>query len=185
MDAKLQEALKRANSEIENSGISDPELRKIAFSKAVDYYLSESQAPINPSKAVEQPQAKEASFWSNLSASTKIDEVKLKDIYSIKGNQVLLILRTMPGNSKVDKRRSLAAFVLLAYQEGLKYEWIVSTLLSEAAKNSDLYDTSNFSKNLNFAWFRSTGKKKGVKYKLSGPGVGAAIDLLKVEVEKR
>jgi hypothetical protein len=184
MDQKFQDALKRANDEVEKSGISDPDLRKVAFSKAVDYYLDELLSPSNSFHGVQYAQAKEAPFWSNLSSSTKIDETKLRDIYSIKGGQVLLILRALPGNSNVDRQRSLAALVLLAYQEGLKYEWVTSGLLCEAAKNSDLYDPSRFSRNLNFEWFRSTGKKRGVKYKLSGPGVGAAIDLLMTEVKK-
>ena len=39
MDNKLQDALKKANTEVERAAISDPELKKIAFSKAMDFYL--------------------------------------------------------------------------------------------------------------------------------------------------
>jgi hypothetical protein len=184
MDSKLQDALQRANNEVEISGITDPELRKIAFSKAVDYYLNEPQVTLNSSEIMEPPKNIESVFWNSLSSAAKIDEAKLRDIYSLKGNQVLLIVHDIPGNLKTDRQRSLAALILFAYQEGMKSEWVVSTLLSEAAKNSGLYDTSKFAKNLNYSWFRSTGKKKGVRYKLSGPGVGAAMNLLKIEVAK-
>ena len=82
------------------------------------------------------------------------------------------------GKTKADKQRNLAVLVLLAYQEGLSREWVSSTLLAEAASHSKLYDTSKFAKNLKFDWFRFEGVKKGLKYKLSGPGTSHAKKLL-------
>jgi hypothetical protein len=185
MNTRLQEALKKASSEVEASGITDRELKKIAFSKAVDFYLhSLDVRPRGDTKdtsdiALQQPD----SFWSLLENSTGVEISSLKDVYATKGNQILLVISSIPGDSRAEKQRNLAALVLLAYQEGFNQEWILSTLLAEAAKHSKLYDTSKFAKNLKSEWFRSEGVKKGLKYKLSGPGVSHAKDIL-IEVVK-
>jgi len=178
MDTKLQDALKRANTEVETSGISDPELRKIAFSKAVDFYLREEKEPPQPDKPAPQAKGSASDFWATLVTSVGISEKKLKDVYSVRDEQISLVMSSIPGESKADRQRNLAALVLLAYHEGLGHEWVSSSLLAEAAGHSKLYDTSKFSKNLKSDWFRSHGVKKGQKYKLSGPGVSQAKNLL-------
>lgn len=179
MDTKFQDALKKANAEVEKAGINDPELRKIAFSKAVDFYLG-ADKDSSPVKTQPTPaDVKKSDFWSALASSADIEEKKLKDVYALKGEQVLLVMSSIPGESKADKQRSLAALVLFAYSEGLDQEWLSSGLLAEAAQHSKLYDTSKFAKNLKFEWFRSEGVKRGLKYKLSGPGSSQAKNLLK------
>lgn len=181
MDEKLQEALKKANAEVEKAEITDPELKKVAFSKAVDFYLyAESNQASAGHKVSRATQDKPGDFWISLANSTGVEAGKLKDIYSLKGEQVLLVISSVPGDSKADKQRNLAALVLLAYQDGLNREWVSSQLLAEAAKHSRLYDTSKFSKNLvKYDWFRSEGASKGLKYKLSGPGVSEARNAIK------
>ncbi len=181
MDKKLQDAIAKANSEIEGLKISDPELKKIAFSKAIDFYLyGEQEYPQKTEVAGADKIAdtKKADFWKSLSGSVGIEEGKLEDVFALKNEQILLVIPDVPGNSKVARQRNLASLILLSYHEGLKYEWVPSNLLAEAAKHSKLYDTSKFAKNLKFDWFRSYGVKKGLKYKLSGPGTSAAKNLL-------
>jgi len=179
MDTKLQDALKKANVEVEKAKISDPELKKIAFSKAVDFYLQgEKESAQSRETTNKTNNTKESDFWATLASSTNIEEGKLKDIYSIKDKQIVLVISAVPGESKADKQRNLAMLILLAYHSGLGYEWISSGLLAEAASHSKLYDTSKFAQNLKSDSFRSTGVKKGLKYKLSGPGLNDAKSLL-------
>ncbi|MCX6791561.1 MAG: hypothetical protein NT149_00800 [Candidatus Gottesmanbacteria bacterium] len=180
MDSKLQEALKKANTEVEAAGITDPELKKIAFSKAMDFFLRGETVTAQLSEAVPKTGSiQEPNFWITLASSTGIDEGKLKDVYSIKGKQVLLVIPSIRGETKADKQRSLAVLILLAYCNGLGYEWVSSSLLAEAASHSKLYDTSKFAKNIRKCeWFRSEGIKKALKYKLSGPGLSHAKSLL-------
>ena len=178
MDNKLQDALKKANAEVEKVGITDPELKKIAFSKAVDFYLNAEKASAPSPRKEDAPSVAASDFWASLGSSTGLEEKKLKDIYSVKDGQVLVVMSSFPGDSKADKQRNLAALVLLAYGEGMQEEWVSSTRLAEAAQHSKLYDTSKFSKNLRHQWFRAEGVKKGLKYKLSGPGLSAAKTLV-------
>ncbi|OGY26704.1 MAG: hypothetical protein A2Z11_04270 [Candidatus Woykebacteria bacterium RBG_16_43_9] len=184
MNSKLQEALKKANAEVEKSGITDPELKKIAFSKAVDFYLGSEtpQSTIAP-RIPKGASDKSDDFWTSLHDSTGIEINKLKDVYSVKDKQILLVISSVPGDSKADKQRNLAALILLAYQEGLNYEWAPSSLLAEAANHSKLYDTSKFAKNIvQSDWFRTEGVRRGLKYKLSGPGVSEAKNTLSVVI---
>lgn len=176
----LQDALKKANTEVEKAGITDPEFKKIAFSKAVDFYLHGEKGSTAHQKVSGEENKQGSDFWSSLSASTNIEERKLKDVYSIQGEQIRLIVdgSAIPGDSKGDKQRSLAALVLLAYHEGLGNEWVPAGSLAEAAKHSKLYDTSKYAQNLKSDWFRSQGIKKGLSYKLSGPGVNQAKSLI-------
>jgi len=178
MENNLQDALKKANAEVEKAGIVDPELKKIAFSKAVDFYLQGEKTPTLIHKNVSDVISEGSNFWSALASATGIEEKKLKDVYSLRGEQILLVISSVPGESKADKQRNLVALVLLAYQDGLNHEWVSSTLVAEAASHSKLYDTSKFAKNLKFSWFRTEGVKKGLKYKLSGPGTSYAKSLL-------
>lgn len=180
MDNKLQDALKKANTEVEKAAISDPELKKIAFSKAVDFYLHSEDVRSQQSQkniAVGVPETP-GDFCGTLENATGIDGKKLKDVYAIRNDQILLVVSSVPGESKADKQRNLAALILLAYHEGLGREWVTSSLLAEAANHSKLYDTSKFAKNLKFDWFRAKGVKKGLKYKLSGPGTSRAKEFL-------
>lgn len=181
MDAKLQDALKRANTEVENAEITDPELKKIAFSKAVDFYLrGEENSPSQP-KAYHEEGGERPDFWIALSSSTGIDEKKLKDVYLIKGDQIFLVVSSVPGESKADQQRSLALLILFAYHEGFGHEWISSSLLAKAADHSKLYDTSKFAKNIGSKetnWFNMGGIKKSRVYKLSGPGINQAKSLI-------
>lgn len=186
MDNKLQDALKKANAEVEKAAISDPELKKIAFSKAVDFYLhsEDVRSQQNQKNVAAGVPETSGDFWGALGNATGIDAKKLKDVYAIKNNdQILLVVSSVPGESKADRQRNLAALILLAYHEGLGLEWITSSLLAEAASHSKLYDTSKFAKNLKFEWFRAEGVKKGLKYKLSGPGTSRAKEFL-LEITK-
>jgi hypothetical protein len=179
METKLQDALKKANVEVKKANITDPELKKIAFSKAVDFYLQgEKEFTHLQNTKQKADNTNELGFWTNLVSSIGIDEGKLKDVYSIKDKQIVLVISSIPGESKADKQRNLSALILLAYHNGLGYEWVSSGLIAEAAGHSKLYDTSKFAKNLKCNLFRSTGVKKGLKYKLSGPGLNEAKNLL-------
>ena len=184
MDDKLQDVLKRANTEVENAKITDPELKKIAFSKAVDFYLrrEEGNSPSQPqSKAYREDGGARPDFWIALSSSTGLDEKKLKDVYSIKGDQIFLVVFSVPGESKADQQRSLALLILFAYHDGFGHEWISSSLLAKAADHSKLYDTSKFAKNIGSKetnWFNMGGVKKSRVYKLSGPGINQAKSLI-------
>jgi len=183
MDSKLQNALKKANAEVEEAGIADLELKKIAFSKAVDFYLHGEGEGVHVTKkstsaSVVNNEESDV-FWSSLSDSAGIETKSLKDIYLKKDEQILLVM-DVPGESKVDQRRNLAILILFAYHDGLSYEWVPANLLAEAAKHSKLYSTSKFAKNLRKSdWFRTEGIKRALKYKLSGQGIGAARGLLK------
>lgn len=183
MENNLQDVLKKANAEVEKAGITDPEFKKIAFSKAVDFYLhgSDASSRVNIQETIKGTQKTFDDFWELLGSATGIEIGKLKDIYSIKDGQVLLVVSSVPGNSKSDRQRNLAALILFAYHEGLRNEWVTANFLAKAADHSKLYDTSNFAKNLRSKetnWFSMHGVKKGLTYKLSGPGISHTKDLL-------
>lgn len=184
MDNKLQSALKKANEEVEKSGVTDIELKKIAFSKAVDFYLhGESKQIISQQANVE---IKTDIFWETLSNSTRIEAKSLKDIFSIKDNQISLAIPTVPGTGKAEQQRNLAVLILFSYHEGLGYEWIPANFLAKAADHLKLYDTSKFAKNLlskKTKWFSIKGIKRGREYKLSGPGIFVAKELLKTLIK--
>lgn len=185
MENNLQDALKKANTEVEKAGIVDPELKKIAFSKAVDFYLHDSDAHprVNIQETMDSTQKTFDDFWGLLVSATEMEVNKLKDIYSIEGKQILLVVSSVPGKSKSEKQRNLAALILLAYHEGLRNEWVTANFLAKAADHSKLYSTSNFAKNLRSKetnWFSMHGVKKGLTYKLSGPGINHAKDLLAI-----
>ncbi len=184
MDDKLQKALKKAKKEVEKSGITDLELKKIAFSKAVDFYLQEGgKSSLFQSKTTREEDKSESDFWVVLATAVGIDENKLKDIYSIRDKQILLVMSSVPGELKAERQRNLAALILFAYHEGFEHEWVSSSLLAKAADHSKLYDTSNFAKNIRSKetnWFSMKGTKKALTYKLSGPGVNQAKNLLSI-----
>lgn len=184
MENNLQDALKKANTEVEKAGIVDPELKKVAFSKAVDFYLSggndHSRVDIQQN-ITKGAQKTPDDFWQLLTNSTGIEINKLRDIYSMKDRQILLVISSIPGESRSDKQRNLAALILFACREGLENEWIAANFLAKSADHSKLYDTSNFAKNLRSKetnWFSMHGVKKGLNYKLSGPGINHAKNLL-------
>jgi hypothetical protein len=164
---------------VEKAGIKDPELRKIAFSKAVDLYLHSDQISPQTKQRDKATDTIQEDFWARLGTSADIEEKKLRDVFSVKGKQLLLVLPSIPGETKADKQRTLATLVLFAYGEGLGQEWVSSALIAEAAQHSRLYDTSKFAKNLKHDWFRHQGKTKGLKYKLSGPGLSNAKTILR------
>ncbi len=98
MENNLQDALKKANTEIEKAGIADPELKKIAFSKAVDFYLhgSNDYPRIDTQETTKGTQKTSDDFWRLLTNSTGIEVNKLKDIYSVKNGQILLVISSVP-----------------------------------------------------------------------------------------
>ena len=181
MDTKLQNVLEKANKEVKNAAITDPELKKIAFSKAIDYYLYGTKVRSQDTSSKISPDSTEKEsdgFWGGVETSAGIEESKLKDVYAVRDDQILLIISSVPGEKKADRQRNLAVLILFAYQEGLGREWVSSTLVAEAANHSKLYDTSKFAKNLKSDWIRTKGVRKGLKYKLSGPGTSHAKSLL-------
>lgn len=185
MDDKLQDALKKAAAEVEQTGITDVELKKIAFSKAIDFYLGGGNERPDVGATSAQPASAQrvstgtGDFWANLMNHLPVEQRRLKDLYALKGKQITLAIRAVPGEQKADRQRNLVALVLLAYQEGFGDEWVSSVLIAEAAKQSGLYDTSNFSGNLKSDWFRSMGVRKGLNYRLSAQGISHAKELLK------
>lgn len=180
MKKNLEDVLKMVNTDVENAGITDPELKKIAFSKAVDFYLYGENTPKQNKESPKiSRETKKNEFWNILSESTGIEEKRLKDVYTYKEEQILLVV-TIPGDTKTDRQRNLAALVLLAYHEGLYIDWVPAKHIAEAASHSKLYDKGNFARNLReYDWFRSEGVKKGVKYRLSGPGINRAKEILR------
>lgn len=175
----IKNAISQAEKVVKESGVVDEELKKIAFSKAVDYFTQNNndvkQGVLTTSKLTTDTQQSPSDgqgFWENLAQATGFDGKKLKDVYVLKNdNQVLLVIPAIKGNTLVEQRRNLAALILLAYQEGLRKEWTQSNLLAESAKHSNLYSLSKFAKSLKSSWFRVEGQKKGVKYKLSSLGL--------------
>lgn len=184
MEDKIKEIIKEAERITLEANV-DPSIKQGVFSEVfnllwklrVDNTISKEEKTDNNGVNLNFPVSD--NFWSSLSSRSKINEDKLRDIFDIRNKQIFLVLRDLPGDSKVVKRRNLAILVLFAYQEGLSMPWILSTLLAEAAKNSKLYDRSHFAENLNHEWFRSKGSGKGLEYKLSAPGLNQANDLLK------
>lgn len=175
----IKNALSQAEKVVKESGIVDEELKKIAFSKAVDYFTQNNSnakqqavTTSTPTTDMQKSPSDGQNFWGNLAQTTGFDEKKLKDVYVIKNdNQVLLVIPALKGKTLVEQRRNLAALILLAYQDGLGQEWTQSNLLAESAKHSNLYSLSKFAKSLKSNWFRVEGQKKGVKYKLSSLGL--------------
>jgi hypothetical protein len=184
MEDKLLRAIEEANKLVEKSSVKDPELKKIAFSKAVDFFLTasakmENAAAVTSGSEV-SPGDGTGGFWVGLSDAVGIDVSTLKDIYSLKDDKVYLVIARVKGAKKNDQQRYLSALIVYAYHEGLKLEWVPSNLLARAAEHSSLYSTSNFSQNISDSdWFRTVGAKKGLRYKLSASGMVEAKSYLK------
>ena len=184
MEDKLLRAIEEANKLVEKSSVKDPELKKIAFSKAVDFFLTasakmENAAAVTSGSEV-SPGDGTGGFWVGLSDAVGIDVSTLKDIYSLKDDKVYLVIARVKGAKKNDQQRYLSALIVYAYHEGLKLEWVPSNLLARAAEHSSLYSTCNFSQNISDSdWFRTVGAKKGLRYKLSASGMVEAKSYLK------
>ncbi|HUC31156.1 MAG TPA: hypothetical protein VMR99_00500 [Candidatus Paceibacterota bacterium] len=185
MEDKLLHAIEEANKLVEKSNIKDPELKKIAFSKAVDFFLTggpktENQTAVRSGREVNVAGGATGEFWTDLSEAVGIDVPTLKDIYSLKDDKIYLVISRVKGSKKNDQQRYLSALIVYAYHEGMKLEWVPSNLLARAAEHSSLYNTSNFSKNISDSdWFRTDGAKKGLRYKLSALGMAEAKSYLK------
>lgn len=175
----MQTAISQAEKSVKESGIADEELRKIAFTKAIDYFLGNTnQLPKSSTNVTEvpssgqNPSTDDQNFWDNLASATGRQIAQLKDLYTLKGgNQILVVVPKIKGKTIADQRRNLAGLVLLAYHEGQKMEWVPAKFVAEAAKHSQLYSDSNFAQDLKMDWFRTMGKKKGLEYKLSSIGI--------------
>lgn len=186
MKDKISEAIEAAQKVIEQSKIEDVGLRKIAFSKAIDYFLADKKSADLPKPTSDTTKKTDSDsvggFWSKLSEATDISIEKLKDVYSIKGEQISVVLSkaNIKGSSKADQQRFLSALVAFACHEGLSHEWVPASNIAEAARHSGLYDTTKFAKNVGGSdWFRTVGKKKGLKYKLSSTGIAEVKNYLK------
>ena len=94
MNTKLQDALKKANSEVEAAGITDPGLNKIAFPQAVYFYLYglEARSWVDTLKISKIAPGQPDNFWVELASLTGVELKGLKDIYSVKGDQILLVI---------------------------------------------------------------------------------------------
>lgn len=175
----IQTAISQAEKSVKESGIADEELRKIAFAKAIDYFLGNAnQLPKTSSNVTvvqssgQNPSTDGQDFWNNLASVTGRQIAQLKDLYTLKDdNQILVVLPKIKGKTIADQRRNFAALVLLAYHEGLKMEWVPARFVAEAGKHSQLYSDSNFAQDLKMDWFRTMGKKKGLQYRLSSIGI--------------
>jgi hypothetical protein len=181
----MEEEIKKIIKEAERITLEanvDPSLRHAVFSEVFNSLRNSAGVGLNSGliKSNNNPQpSSPENFWSLLAEASGTETLKLKDTFAIKDKQVFLVLRILPGGSKVDQRRNLSILILYAYSVGLGFEWLPATLLAEAAKNSKLYSSSHFAKNLKHEWFRSRGAGKGLMYKLSGPGLNRVKDLLK------
>ena len=178
----IKKAIEQANNLIEKLGIEDTELKKIAFSKAVDYFLGqkEDSGKSKTMSALSLVTNIEEDFWHRLSEAAGIEIEILKDIFTIKNNQILLVISKIKGKTKADQQRYFSALILFGYHEGLNLDWVATKLLTEAANHSGLYDTYKFAKNITKSdWFRTKGKTKGLQYKLSASGINEAKNYLK------
>jgi len=188
MSEKIKQAIEHANKIIKESRIDDPELKKIAFSKAIDFFMapSKSNSKTNSNlcasikdKSKVEVLSESDSFWKKFSQQTNIEISELRDTFYYKDSQITLLIPELKGNNKSSQQIYLASLILFAYTEGLGIDWVPSILIAEAAKNSKVYDTSKFAKNLKTSdLFRSSGTKKGVKYKLTAAGYNMAIKSL-------
>jgi len=181
MNRNIQEAIKKAREVIDQLEIDDIELKKIAFSKAIDYFLVPKEYKKEPKKTeIFEEEKPKKNFWNQLSNKSDIEIERLKDIYTIKDGQIYLIIRELRGEVKAEQQRSLALLILYGYQEGLSKNWVSSSLLAEAAERLDLYDKSKFAKTVGrHLWFRTRGETRGREYKLSTQGLKEAQNYLR------
>lgn len=178
----IKKAIEKANSFIVKLEIKDPELKKIAFSKAVDYFLGQKEggSELDIAEVPSMVPKTDGDFWNRLSKTSEIENEFLKDIFTKKNNQILLVIPEVKGKTKADKQRHLSILILFAYHGGLNLEWIPAKLLAEAADHSGLYDTYKFAENIiKSGWFRTKGKKRGLQYKLSASGINEVKNYLR------
>lgn len=186
MNDKLKQAIKLAKESLKNLDLDDLE-KPVAFSKAIDYYLygdsgkSEPASPKNKRtlKAGTPIEENHNNFWNNLARTTKLEENSIKDIYSLKNKTINLVLSKVRGADRKEQQVTFCSLILYGYIVGLDQEWVKATILAEAAKAFNLYD-SNISKVLSKSpLFRKTGVGKGLEYKLTVPATSQVVDYLK------
>lgn len=191
MEESIKNAIQQAYTLVKKLNIKDKELKSAAFSKAFDFFILNGAEGLGQKKAAvitKEFVKKDApykdkevgSFWTMLSEASGIPTPKLKDIYSLKNDQLQLIIPELKGKAKSEKRTSLAVLLLFAFSVGLNKEWVSSLVLAEGAKHYNLYDPNNFSKDLARSdYFRTQGKGKGLEYRLSMGGITEAKSYLK------
>jgi hypothetical protein len=178
MDEKIKLAIKKAQKLIEKMQFPSEEQKNISFSKAIDYFLVAEDVTNKKndsiiSKVDHQIRAigneDENDFWSLLEQGSSLDINILKDIYTFKKDQILLIINNTKGKNSAEQCAYSSLLICFAYHEGKKMEWVPAKYLVEAAKHLN-FNIKNLNRDLKREWFREQGKKKGVQYKLSAPG---------------
>lgn len=184
-DEKLKEILLKTQKAVKDMDESDEVVRKAAFDKIFEFYKNienidqETKTRSISNKGESNNYLDD--FWSKLSNTSSIPTGKLKDVYSINlDTKTLSVMHVdIKGENKKEKRKYLALLALLAYQNGFGDDWVSAGDLKRIAEELSLYDSRRFSQSFKSGDFRSIGKKKGTKYKLSIPGIQNAIKYLK------
>lgn len=103
---------------------------------------------------------------------------QLKDVLDFKENGPIFIGR-FEGN-EAEKQVQISELVLLVMHEVYEHEWVTSSFLWQVLQECGVSSLDNLAANLSQRTdlFRAMGQKRGRKYRLTGPGKTAALELL-------
>jgi hypothetical protein len=194
IETRVSAAIKKAVELVESLNIKDSELRRAAMGKCFDALYAGSgvrgtstHKTSTKHEAVQEDDVVCSQFWGTLAESVSLKEEDLHGVYDLTGSQIIVSLAkdSLRGETAAEKQRYLAALVLLAYEKGLKKEWVPALLLAEAAKHVCLYDEARFGQHImKDDWIRPAGAAKGRRYKLSATGVKTALEYLRELAKK-
>jgi hypothetical protein len=144
--------------------------------------LSEKEPlhPIHERSSIETSPLNIGEKIEKLAKDANITIEQLKDVFDFKENVPIFISKA-EGKEASEKQVQISELVLLVMHEVYEQEWLASSFLWQVLQECGVGSLDNFAANLSQRTdlFRAMGKKRGRKYRLTGPGKTAALELLK------
>jgi hypothetical protein len=150
---------------------------EIVLSKSLDEVPKEDTSASNV-----ELREKPTNVGDKMEKLTKVATItleQLKDIFDFKAEEPIFIGR-VEGN-EAEKQVQISELMLLVMQEVYEHEWVASSFLWKTLQECGVGSLDNLAAHLSERpdLFRAMGQKRGRKYRLTGPGRTAALELLR------
>jgi len=153
---------------------------EIVFNRLLEESEDSTQNIIQKGEPVKQIEKSISHGFSELAKKCNITIEQLNDFIILKDDDTAELLVKL-GNDLKEKERQVQSSqcIILALEYGTGQEWIDPVKLSKSIEHSGI-SSSHISRTLekNNRIFKGTGKGRGKKYKLSGPGRIETFELI-------